>query len=123
MITMQKEVRILVVDDDPTITDTLADIFNLKGFFVSVANSGLNALEQFKHGHFNIMLTDIRMPEMDGVDLFRAIQEIQPGFPVILMTAYASAEEIKEVMQEGALVTIIKPLDIDNLIAHILSNI
>lgn len=120
---MNKEVRILVVDDDPTITDTLADIFNLESFIVQTANSGLDALELFKQGHFNVMLTDIRMPDMDGVELFRAVQKIQPSFPVILMTAYATANKIKEAMKEGAIVTLIKPLDIDKLIAYVKSSI
>lgn len=120
---LQKEVRILVVDDDPTITDTLADIFRLEGFFVEVANSGLEAEELFLQGNFNIMLTDICMPDLDGIDLFRFVQEIQPGFPVILMTAYATVEKIEEAMQEGVLLTLIKPLNIDDLLALISSSI
>lgn len=116
---MKPKPRILVVDDDKLITRTLADIFDVKGFSVEAANSGREALEIIKRSKVEIMLSDIRMPEMNGVELFRAARSIRKKLAVILMTAYATDQLVQEGLKEGALIVLGKPLDIDNLLLHI----
>ena len=89
---MDRQLRILVVDDDRRMTKTLVDILRVKGYDPEPAHSGEEALEKIRGSQFDCLLTDIRMPGMDGVDLFQAIGEIQPQLPVVLMTAYTSGQ-------------------------------
>ena len=111
--------NILIVDDDPTMLKTLKDIFGLDKYTVETALSGIEALEKFNKSEFSCVLIDIKMPGMNGVELFQEIKKKQPQIPVILMTAYATDRLVLEGMREGALVTLTKPLDIDNLKKHI----
>lgn len=110
---------LLIVDDNPNICRTLKDIFNAKGFEVEVAYSGMEALSVFSAENIDCVLTDIRMPSMNGVELYRALKQIQIDIPVVLMTAYSTDDLVKEGLREGALVVLTKPLDIDNLIRRI----
>lgn len=118
---MNKDFSVLVVDDNPIQVKTLVDIFTLKKIHAQGALSGQEALMLLKDRQFNAMLTDIKMPSMNGLDLFREAKKINPMMPTILMTAYATDDLVKEGMQEGALVVLKKPLDINNLLAHLSS--
>jgi len=111
--------NILVVDDDPLNTKTLVDVFSLNGFSVNAAGSAGEALKLIERQQFRVVLSDIRMPEMNGVELFRKVKSIQPDTLFILMTAYADDNLLAEGMQEGALAIMVKPLNIDKLIFHI----
>lgn len=71
--------RILVVDDEPSVTDLLADILRGDGHRVTIANSGREALDRISHGAFDILLSDLRMPELDGPSLFRILEEREPA--------------------------------------------
>ena len=110
---------LLIVDDDPLNTQTLAEIFTTAGYEVEVALSGEEALKIIDKIHFSCVLSDIKMEKMNGVELLRAVKLIQPAIPFILMTAYAIDDLLIEGIREGALVTLIKPLDIDLLLGHI----
>ena len=110
---------ILIVDDNHNICVTLADIFSAKGYEVETAISGKEAFTIFQNEHIDFVLTDIKMPEMNGVELFRALKDIRADIPVVLMTAYANDVLVQEGLKEGALVVLNKPLDIDNLLLHI----
>lgn len=112
---MSGKLSILVVDDDQKIAETLKDILILTGHDVDTAFSGEEAVEKIKKGSFNFLLTDIRMPEMGGVDLCRTVKQIQPDIPVVMMTAYAHDRRVKEGLDEGVVEVLQKPLDIDNL--------
>jgi len=120
---MSGTLRILVVDDDHTVTRTLVDIFRVSGYEAEAAHSGAEALEKVKGNSFesvqdrsfDCILTDIRMPEMGGVELYRAIKASRPDLPVVLMTAYSSDRLVKEGLKEGAIAVLTKPLDIDVL--------
>jgi two-component system response regulator HydG len=113
---MNKGLSILVVDDDRRMTRTLADILTMSGHTVMEASSGPDALEKVRTMNFDCVLTDIKMPEMDGVELHRRLREIQPGLPVLLMTAYAAEELIRQGLTEGAAGVFDKPLDINYLL-------
>jgi len=113
---MTKAWRILVVDDDQQMVRTLVDILRLKGYQVHAAHSGPEALDKVKKVHFCCVLTDVRMPEMDGADLVRAIKAMQPDVAVVLMTAYFTDKLVKEGLEEGAVAALSKPLDINTLL-------
>ena len=97
-------------------TRTLADIFSTTGHQPVEANSGVEALEKARKQHFDCVLTDVRMPGMDGVELHRQLRQVQPGLPVVLMTAYASDEIIHKGLGEGVVGVFDKPLDISTLL-------
>ncbi|RJQ44032.1 MAG: response regulator [Anaerolineaceae bacterium] len=116
---MANKPRLLIVDDDPLNTQTLSEIFSLKGHDVDVAHSGLDALEEARNKQYNCVLSDIKMERMNGVELLCALKSIQPGTPFILMTAYSDDDLIIQGIRNGALIALIKPLDIDRLLGHI----
>lgn len=111
---MSENLHILIVDDDRSMANTLRDIFKVKGYEAEVAYSGPEALDKMKEGHFNCVLTDIKMPQMNGVDLYRAIKAAQPELPVVLITGYSDL--VKEGLEAGAIATLTKPLDINLLL-------
>jgi two-component system response regulator HydG len=98
---MNSKLRILIVDDDPSMTRTLVDILSIAGHEAVAASSGSEALEKIRTQTFDCILTDIKMPEMNGVELYRLLREAQPGLPVVLMTAYAADELIRQGLDEG----------------------
>jgi two-component system, NtrC family, response regulator HydG len=118
---MNKNLRILVVDDDRRMTRTLADILSMSGHKPVEAASGAEALEKLRTQTFDCVLTDVRMPEMDGVELHRQLRLAQPGLPVVLMTAYAADEIIRKGLDEGVVGVFDKPLDINNLLGFFTS--
>jgi DNA-binding NtrC family response regulator len=113
---MNKEMRILVVDDDWPMAKTLVDVLNLNGHRAEAAYSGPAALKRVGEDHFDCVLTDIKMPEVNGVDLLRAIKSVRPHVPVVFMTAYAAISLVNEGLREGALASFVKPIDIDLLL-------
>jgi two-component system response regulator HydG len=112
---MSEKLRILIVDDDRRMAKTLLDIFKVEGYEAEAAYSGAEALDMVKKDHFHCVLSDIKMPQMNGVDLYRAVKAIQPELPVVFMTAYS--ELVKEGLEEGAIATLTKPLDINLLLS------
>ncbi len=114
---MSESLRILIVDDDQRMAKTLKDIFNVKGYQAEVAHSGPEALKMARINHFNCILTDIKMYEMNGVDFYKMIKKEQPDIPVVLMTAYSADKLVKEGLEEGAIAALTKPLDIEALLS------
>ena len=113
---MKQPLRILIVDDDQNMTHTLADILSLSGHAVEQADSGLRALDMINRLAFDCVLTDVRMPDMDGVEFYRQLRQSQPGLPVVLMSAYAADEIIQQGLNEGVVGVLDKPLDISLLL-------
>lgn len=110
---MNEKLHILIVDDDQRMAKTLKDIFTVKGYEADVAHSGAEAMEKVTEDHFDCVISDIKMPEMNGVELYKAIKEVQPDIPVVLMTAYSTDELVDEGLAEGVIATLNKPLDIE----------
>ncbi len=108
---MTMPVRILVVDDEQHIRNSLATWFREEGYDVAVAASGRDALATLAREGTNILLVDIKMPGMDGLELQRKVRELAPDATVIIMTAYASVETAVEALKEGAYDYIVKPFD------------
>ena len=112
---MNEKFRILIVDDDHAMANTLRDIFKAKAYEAQATYSGPEALDKVKKDHFDCVLTDIKMPEVNGVELYRAIKALRPDLPVVLMTSYSADVLVKEGLEEGAIATLTKPLDINLL--------
>jgi DNA-binding NtrC family response regulator len=108
---MAHPVRILVVDDEQHVRASLAAWFREDGYDVSVAGSGREALQALAHDGADILLVDIKMPGMDGLELHRKARELAPDATVIMMTAYASVETAVEALKDGAYDYVVKPFD------------
>ena len=111
-------IKILVAEDEPGLR--LALRANLKTHYdVHEAENGLQAVEAVRHQVFDVVLMDIRMPEMDGLDALAQIKKISPEVPVFLMTAFQSVETARAALQLGASDYIVKPVDMEELKANI----
>ncbi|MFB3885200.1 MAG: sigma-54-dependent transcriptional regulator [Thermodesulfobacteriota bacterium] len=115
-----KHLKILVVDDEAPIREILKkSLSQLGGFSAEVAQNGREAIEKIEGDVFDLVLTDVKMPEMDGLELLKTIRERWPDTMVILMTAYGSIETAVEAMKMGANDYITKPIDLNELSIHI----
>ena len=108
---------VLVVDDEAAILDTLRILLRNEGFEPHVAHGGRKALEQLPELRPDIVLTDVRMPNVTGVEVLSAVREADPDTPVILMTAQATLQSAMQAVNEGAFYYIQKPFRNDELIA------
>ena len=113
------EHRILLVDDDPDVLDILGDFIAVFGFEYETAEDGLEAVEKMKHGIFNIVLTDMMMPNMDGMELLRHIHNNYPETKVMVVTGYDRTFTYTDVINAGASDFISKPFNPDELEAKI----
>jgi DNA-binding NtrC family response regulator len=114
-------VRILVVDDEHNLRMTIAANLELEGFEVVEAENGEAALALVKSQHFDLVLSDVRMPGMNGVDLFHRVHALKPDLPVILMTAFALEGLVQDALREGAFTLLPKPFEIEHLVAALSS--
>ena len=107
---MNADKLVLVVDDDAPIRDSLERILKRNGYAIETAGDGESALEVIRHQPVNLILADLRMPKMDGLQLLKAAKILSPEIEVILMTAYGEVDTAVEAMQAGAFHFIQKPL-------------
>ena len=107
--------RILIVDDDPDIRESLPGGLSAIGAEIATAKDGEEALAKVGVAHFDIVLTDVRMPGIDGLELLRLLRERAPSIDIILMTAYDDMPTVVAGMREGARDFLVKPLDLHDL--------
>ncbi len=112
---MQVQPSILVVDDELLIRDLLYDFFNNQGWDISIAENGEKALEILNHKNIDLVLTDLKMPNMDGLDLTNHLKETHPEMPVIIMTGYPSVDSAVLALRQKVADYIIKPFNINQL--------
>jgi DNA-binding NtrC family response regulator len=114
---MSYKPSVLVVDDESGILDTLRILLRNEGFEVTTAQGGKAGLEQIRAGTHDIILSDVRMPQVSGLDILSAAREQDPMTPVILMTAQASLQSAISAVNSGAFYYIQKPFSNDELVA------
>lgn len=112
---MSKAERLLIVDDDQLMRTALYESLSSFGYEVDTAENGADALVKFREGQFAVVITDMRMPGMSGMDVLRGVKRISPQTPVILITAYGTVSTAVEAMKEGAAEFIMKPFSLDDL--------
>mgnify|MGYP000678169248 CR=1 FL=1 len=113
-------IKILVVDDEAPIREVLQrGLSQMGGFLVDTAKNGQEAIEKVERETFDMVLTDLMMPEMDGMELLRIVKGTRPELPVIMMTAYGSIDNAVEAMKIGANDYITKPVDFKDLFMRI----
>lgn len=116
---MKEKVGILIVDDNESNRRTLTLILEKMGYKIETAGTGQEALEKARGRFFNLALVDIKLPDMEGVELIAPLREMHPEMAAIMITAYASLETAVKALNEGALAYIIKPVNVDEVLATI----
>lgn len=109
--------KILCVDDEDVILDSFRKILVLDGYSVDTVNSGPEALNLIKSHHYDFLFTDLKMPEMDGVEVTKAVKNVRPDIDVIIITGYATVETAVECMKYGAMDYVQKPFTEDELLS------
>jgi two-component system NtrC family response regulator len=110
---------ILIVDDEKNYLTILSAVLEDEGFEVLTALGGREALEVHKTSDLDLILTDMKMPEMDGIELLERIKSVDPDLPVIMMTAHGTVDKAVEAMQKGAYTYVLKPFDNERLIIYV----
>src|SRR5678815_4252780 len=109
------KVRILIVDDEPSMREMLRIVLRRDGYDVQLADSGREAIDQLRQNNFDLLLSDIKMPDVSGVDVLRTAKEINRDVVAFMMTAYASTSTAVEAMRLGAVDYFTKPFSMDEL--------
>lgn len=107
--------RILVVDDEPMMREVLVRYLNLKGFSTTEAQNGEQALNLFQDRPFDLIISDLRMPGMDGLKLLHAVKGINPRVPIVFISGYGDVPTVVECLKAGAENFLAKPLEMDIL--------
>lgn len=111
--------NILVIDDQRSIRSTLEDILTMEGYTVTTAEDGAQGLTAFAEGQYDAVLTDIKMPNMDGMEVLDKIMETKPECPVIMISGHGDIDTAVESIKKGAYDFIQKPLDLNRLLITI----
>ncbi|MFZ0429301.1 MAG: HD domain-containing phosphohydrolase [Acidobacteriota bacterium] len=111
--------RILVVDDEVTIRDLLSQFLSAQGFECHTADSGQSALGEIQQSRFDLVISDIRMPAVTGLELLEHVHEHHPTLPVIMITAVADLETAVDAMKQGAADYITKPFDLKKVVGSV----
>ena len=110
---------VLIVDDEKNYPPILSAILEEEGYETLTANNGITALEIVQNSDIDLVLTDMKMPLMDGIELLERVKAIDPDLPVIMMTAHGTVEKAVEAMQKGAYNYILKPFNNERLVIYV----
>jgi DNA-binding NtrC family response regulator len=113
---LDKHARILVVDDDESIRNTMNAILKDEGYIVDFAATGSEAIQKTEETAYNVALIDIRLPDMEGVELLRLIKDIVPRTRKIIVTGFPSMQNAITALNKNADAYLIKPVDLEKLL-------
>ena len=116
-----KQNSLLIVDDELVVRDSLSKWFKQDGYRVDTAEDASHAIKKMSDGPWNVILLDIKMPGMSGLELQKRLREIDPAISTIMITAFASVESAVQALKEGAFDYVTKPVDPDHL-SHLVTN-
>src|SRR5215813_3026645 len=108
--------RILVVDDEKVIRDMLADFLGMEGYIVRTAEDGTSALGELQKGHFDLVISDLKMPKMGGIALLDEISRSAPDAITVIMTGFGTVETAIDAMKRGAYDYVLKPFKLDEVV-------
>jgi DNA-binding NtrC family response regulator len=108
--------KILVAEDDDIVRDLVVKFLSDEGYSVAVANDGLEAIKMLRLEDFKLVLSDLRMPGADGMEVLKAAMRIDPDIAVVIITAYGTLDTALEAMNEGAYDYIVKPFVMQQLL-------
>ncbi len=113
---MDKQSRILVVDDDETIRTTMKAILQDEGYTVDLAATGKEAIQKTQEKSYNVALLDIRLPDMEGVELLKLLKDGVPRTRKIMVTGYPSMQNAISALNKNADAYLLKPVDVEKLL-------
>ena len=116
---MAAQPKILIVDDEERFRTTMCKLLTVRGLEAVTAGSGPEAIEMLRTNPYDVVILDVRMPEMGGVEVLSEIKRIDPRAEIIIMTGYASVDTAKEIMKLGAYDYVLKPYAIEELMEKI----
>ncbi|MEW6138763.1 MAG: response regulator [Thermodesulfobacteriota bacterium] len=116
---MKSSPKILIVDDEERFRTTMCKLLTIRGFDAVAVEGGPKAIEHAKEQPCDVVILDVRMPEMSGVDVLAEIKKVDADIEVIIMTGYASVDTAKEILTRGAYDYMLKPYSIDELVEKI----
>ena len=111
--------KILIIDDEKSIRNTLKEILTYEGYEVTEAQDGMEGLKFVEKDKFDIILSDIKMPKMDGIEVLEKLQEISPETPVVMISGHGNIDTAVEAIRKGAFDYISKPLDLNRMLVTI----
>jgi len=111
-----KEKKILIVDDDQQVLEMLSEVLEEEGFIIDLSSGGKDALTKLGDGKYHLVISDVRMPDIDGFEVLKQVKEKYKKTKVILMTGYTEEYDISDALILGADDYITKPFDIDKVI-------
>lgn len=116
---MDSKESILIVDDDESTCRSLTLIFRREGYEIDTAQTGQEAIEKARGRYFNMVLLDIKLPDIEGVKLITPLKEMHPDIVILMITAHASLETATQALNEGASAYVNKPLNMDEVLATV----
>ena len=115
MMDSEDKTAILVVDDEQIVTSLICDALEEEDYQVETTQSSEHAIEMSRNQDFDLVISDIRMPRMDGIEMIKKIKEIQPSIGIIFMTGYANLQSAKNAIKQGASDYIMKPFELSEM--------
>ena len=111
--------RVLIVDDEEKFSNPLAERLRLRDYEVTTSQSGEDAITQVKKYNYDVVILDVLMPGMDGIETLREIKKIKPLTEIIMLTGHATVETAIEGMKQGAMDFLMKPCETEDLVSKI----
>ena len=115
------QIRVLLVDDEVNFTASMEKVLRRRGFVVKIASDGFAALPLIAREHFDVVILDIKMPGMDGIQVLNQIKRFSPDIQVILLTGHYSLSEEEDTLQGGAYAYLLKPYPVLDLVKTIIA--
>ncbi len=112
-------IRILLVDDEVVALQNISHFLSMKGYAVDTAENGLEAIAKLSHGNFDLVITDLKMNDMDGIQVMKATKELLPDAEVIIITGYATINSAVSAMAQGAFYYLPKPIKLTELLVFV----
>lgn len=111
--------RILIIDDEKAICNTLKEILVYEKYEVEIANDGAEGVKKAESGNFDLVLSDIKMPKMDGIEVLLKLQELNPDLPVVMISGHGTIDTAVDALKKGAYDYISKPPDLNRLLVTV----
>jgi len=116
---MQKPARILIIDDDENIRKVLQTILEDEGYYIETAETAKKGIEKSEETFYNLALIDIRLPDMEGIELLTKLRETKPKMRKIIVTGYPTLQNAVSAVNKGADGYVLKPFDVEKMLATI----
>jgi DNA-binding response OmpR family regulator len=118
---MTTQPRVLIVDDEEELVSALTERLNMRGFDTNGVTTGAAALDAIERGEYDVVLLDLKMPDLDGLQVIQRIKEKHPRLQVIMLTGHGSTQAAQEGMNLGAYDYLVKPIRIEDLVRVVLA--